>query len=721
MDMKSAPAGSGLSLDPQEVLHALKRRKWLIMASGLLVGAAVAAGTMRQPKIYSARAKITLDPSLPKVLGDDVALDDLSQRARTARVFNNTQYKTMTNRAVLEDVIKRLELTKNQDFLATYQLQNLEGEGLRKSALATLRQIVTIAPEKASRIVDVVVEDQDPHRAAKIANTLAQAYMDYTLERRLETTRKASSYLFKETEDYAAKLEAAEASLYEFQKKNELAAGSFENRQNMTATNLATLNAKDVEARTKLIELRAQKAVLQGLLHDPGAIIESMPEAASNPVLGELRTTVVTLKKTKAELGTRYGLKHPKMQELDEKIVDVQKQLNEETLRVVEGVTHQVEAQEALRAGLAKEIAAEKAKEKEQGGMALQYAKITRDYDVIKNRYNDLRNRQTGADLSGRLESNFVTWYEEALPVLSPVRPSVPRNAALGLLAGLVLGLLIALAGVVLDNTVHSQIDIEQYLKLPFLGVIPRIPDAAMKSRGSYSPDRDLYIVKNPKSALAECARSVRTNLIFMGTDKPLNRLLLTSAGPAEGKTTTAVNLAAAMAQAGNQVLLIDTDLRKPRLHRSFGVSGEVGLTSCLVDSSRLDDAIKSTEVVGLDILPCGPLPPNPAELLHSDRFRGLLDLLDKRYSRIILDSPPVGAVTDAAILSKWVDGSILVVQANKTTKDSVRRAYRRLYDVDANVVGAVLNDFDLESGTYGSQHYYYYQRYGYGDSEQEA
>jgi capsular exopolysaccharide synthesis family protein len=292
------------------------------------------------------------------------------------------------------------------------------------------------------------------------------------------------------------------------------------------------------------------------------------------------------------------------------------------------------------------------------------------------------------------------------------------KNTGLGLLVGLLLGLVIAFGGVLLDNTVHNQEDIEQNLQLAFLGVLPKIRQSTEGDGDSV--DRDRYILENPKSAVAECARSIRTNLIFMGTERPLRRLLFTSARPAEGKTTSAIAMGITMAQAGSRVLLIDTDLRKPRLHKTFGVSAEVGLTSTLVEIEKLDEAIKSTQVVGLDVLPCGPLPPNPAELLHSERFVALLDTLSKRYDRLLLDSPPVGAVTDAAILSQTCDGTLLVVQSSKSPKETVRRAARQIQGVGANLVGVILNDFDIEAGSYGYHHYHYY-RYSYGVDEKEV
>lgn len=723
-DNESNVDDGGVSVDPREVFMAFKRRKWIILIVTVVVTGAIVAGTMRQPKIYAARAQIMLEPNLPKLLGNDMAVDRLTAQARAVRVFNNTQFKTMTSRTVIRDVADRLQLATNQDFLATYGLNpKADPEKLAKSIEGVLLSHIKVEPEAGTRIVNLLVEDQDPLRAVKIANTLGDAYIEHTLRKRLDKTHEASRWLDKRVDEFAGKLEAAEKGLYEFKREHMLVDVSIEDRRNMTGTSLQTLVQKLVETRTNLIGLRAKRMVM----HQQIAKTDGIPDVIDSPVIMELRSALVSLDKKKADLSTRYGDKHPIRVGLDKQLKTIQTQLDAEVKRLVGALDNKILAQETTEKGLNEELVKEKRDAMAVNSLSLEYTKLSRNFGTTKVIYQQLLQRQTETDLSGRMDKfNFVDWFQRAEPQMAPVRPSVPRNSIVGLAVGLLLGFLIALAGVLLDNTVHTQAEVEELLKLPFLGAIPRIEDesrlraAAKKEDITYDRTRDLYIVHNPKSAVAECARSVRTNLLFMGADRSLKKLLLTSAGTGEGKTTTSISLAVTMAQAGNRVVLLDTDLRKPRLHRAFGVSGEVGITSVLVETATLDEAIKKTEVVGLDVLPCGPLPPNPADLLHSDRFRNLLDRLAEKYDRVLLDSPPVGVVTDAAILSQHVDGCLLVIQAKSTTKESARRARRRLVDVGANIVGVVLNDLNIDESSGGQQYYYY--RYGYGhDSDEEA
>jgi capsular exopolysaccharide synthesis family protein len=281
--------------------------------------------------------------------------------------------------------------------------------------------------------------------------------------------------------------------------------------------------------------------------------------------------------------------------------------------------------------------------------------------------------------------------------------------------AGLLLGLGLALVLEFLDSSVTSQQEIEERLGLSFLGFVPTIPDSAGEVK-------DLHMHHEPKSLIAECTRVIRTNLLFMSPDKPFKRMLITSSGPQEGKSTTVINLGIAMAQSGNKVLLIDTDMRRPRLHKAFGVPNDVGVSSLLVGDGTIDSAIKTTEVPGLFLLSCGPVPPNPAELLHTKAFSDLLAQLGTRFDRIVLDSPPVGAVSDAVVLATLVDGVVMVLKAGKTQSDTARRTVRMLRDVKAPLFGAVLNDVDLERTKYGDYYYgYAYRYYGYGDPKKEA
>jgi capsular exopolysaccharide synthesis family protein len=297
-----------------------------------------------------------------------------------------------------------------------------------------------------------------------------------------------------------------------------------------------------------------------------------------------------------------------------------------------------------------------------------------------------------------------------------------------GMIGGVFLGLIAAIGRERLDRTIKTPDDVERELRLPFLGLLPQVDAAGDKAerrsarrrgrRDAPAPSGgppELLVHERPTAGVAEAARAMRTNIMFMSPDKPHRTLLVTSSAPAEGKTMVACLLATTMAQAGQRVLLIDCDLRRPRVHRVFGLTNDIGISSAVLEPGTIGASIRSTQVPNLSVLTAGPLPPNPAELLQSELFSKVLDGLMQNYDRVIIDSPPVVPVTDAAVLSTRCDGAVLVVRASKTTKELARRGARSLSDVGGRVLGVVLNAVDLEARHYGYyQRYYYYRREGY-------
>jgi len=297
------------------------------------------------------------------------------------------------------------------------------------------------------------------------------------------------------------------------------------------------------------------------------------------------------------------------------------------------------------------------------------------------------------------------------------VKPRVMFNLLLGAVVGLLIGIALAFLLEMLDNTVKNQEDIEQRLGMPFLGVIPQIRDADQRgAEGEVDSEEyrpDLHVKFYPKSSVAECARTIRTNILFMSPSSDLDILLVTSPSPLEGKTTTAISVATVMAQSNDRILLLEADMRRPRLHKAFDLDPPVGLSSVLVGDAELDDTILDTGIDNLDLLPCGIIPPNPSELFHTPQFAEVLEQLKDRYDRIIIDSPPVIAVTDAMILAQHVDGVIVVTRTDKTRIDLLERTKRLLEGINAPLLGTILNHVNLENRRQGTYYYYYYRRHG--------
>jgi capsular exopolysaccharide synthesis family protein len=541
----------------------------------------------------------------------------------------------------------------------------------------------------------------------------------------MEATLGASDWLVGQVDELQGKLEKSEVALQRFKEGHDILSASFEDRQSMNSNELFALSKAltDLRLRKMEVEVRHQqveKALEGGAQGTTG--LRALPLVHNSPAVNTRWSALQELKTERAELMSKYGPLHPKLQSMERQIAAEEEELDKEVRLIIE--VEQRSHEELVEVEKVYVAALERAKTQafNVNRNEVEYNRLKRDMVNNERLYEMVLRRQKEADLSRALKFNNMRVLDRAEAPTTPIRPNNTRNVLFGLMVGLMLGIALAFLLEFLDNTVKNQEDIEGKLGITFLGILPTIKQKSMvDAKGARDPERDLHVHRFPKSPAAECCRAVRTNLLFMGGDTPLHTLLVTSPSPTDGKTTAAVSLAITLAQSGGQTLIVDTDLRRPRLHKSFQLTNEVGLTNVLLGDVALKDAVQTTEVPGLLVLTCGPVPPNPAELLHTGRFREVLANVREQFDRVVLDSPPVSAVADPLILSSYVDGVVLAIRCLKTTRESVARTRRALMDVNARILGALLNDIDLErrDGYYA----YYPARYGYvyGDGEKEA
>jgi capsular exopolysaccharide synthesis family protein len=485
----------------------------------------------------------------------------------------------------------------------------------------------------------------------------------------------------------------------------------------MLSQNLASVNSKLTDLHIRLIELDAKRKMIERArtnMNDQ----ETLPEIREKAAIEKLRDTYVQLSRESADLSSRYGPEHPKIKALSGQIDTIRKAYQQEIDSVLttfeKGYQELLDNERALKALMEQQ----KKDAIELSKIEVEYKPLKRAADQEEKMYSVIANRQKEIDITGPMKTNNVRVLERAVVPGAPVRPKPLQSLMLGLMLGLGTGIGLAFAIEALDNTLKTQSDVEQLLGTPVLGLVPIIgaaPGADAAEASDHLRERDLGVFLDPKSVAAECCRSIRTNILFMSPDRPLRTLVVTSPSPQEGKTTTAINLSVTMAEAGGRVLIIDTDMRRPRLHRSFGVPNQTGISTVIVGKATLEEAIKRTDVPNLDVLPCGPVPPNPSELLHTERFAAVLADCGKIYDRIILDSPPTSAVTDPAVLGNIADGVVLVIKAGETTRDSATHARRQLVTAKVRLVGVVVNAIDFSNPAYGYDYYYRnYYRYGY-------
>lgn len=717
------PSADAESFDVRPMLQAVFEYKWVILLVVALSTAGTFLWTARQPRVYAATCTLEYDPNPPKPLGrqfDDVAS---TQAYWATRELFETQDRLIASRGVAEKVVRKFSLHHDPDFLGVPADQRDGFEGVEVwEAAQQLQGRVSVDHVRDTRITHVNVTATDPEQAQLLTNAVADAYMEKRMEDRLGATASALDWLGTQLDSLKDRLEGAELALHEFSEENTELSVPLEDQKRIVAADITQLSASLTESKQRHIELAARlRVLLDANAEDPLQVHASI--TSTNGTIQDLRKSYGDLVTERAALAVEYGENHPKIQEVDARMEGLRQQLRAQIDDLISSARSDVEEVREVEKGLHAALADVNAAGLELNLQEITYRRLERERNNASQLYGTILERTAEADLSNAMHVSYVRLVDKALVPQVPISPRVRFNLALGCIGGLVLGLLVAVSLSRLDRTIQGVEDTEA-LGATVLGIMPKVDATGAPTRVSpkaqpYSPGRDLIVHQAPKSAAAECCRTIRTNLTFMAAGETHSALAVTSANPREGKTTIALSLAIAFAQSGKRVILIDTDLRRPRLHRAFGLTNSRGVTSVLVKAYTLDEAIQETVVPGLSLLACGPVPPNPSELLHREEFSKLIADLRARYDQLVFDSPPVGVVTDAAVLAPQVDRTLLVVSARQTTRDALVSTLRHLKDVRANICGAVVNRLDLSERRYGyGGSYQYYQSGDYGSDD---
>lgn len=717
------------SLKLGDLLAIWRKRRWMILAIVVAVPLAAWSIVSKQPKVYEASCSIVIDTTVPQYLGSQFKdAVEIESSWWTAQETLQTELKVLKSYSQSVAVAKAL-CDKTLASRGNATVMSLFMPGIRCSeqkdmdlAARMVDASVSAVPLRDSRVVSVIVQHADPEVAAVVANIDAQVYAERNLERRIGQSEGAASWLGEEYGDITSQLNAAEHALIDFKKQNGVLAVSVEDQQNDLAARHKKLSEELNMVQVKLLALKAQRdQYAQYHAEDP--MNDVAPGVTDSPVMQRLKELYVDQFAKLVELRGKYLDKHPTVVAQEARVQAIRQDMERESKLATKNVEAQyqtlVKQEKDLRGAL--EATTREALQLEQ--RAVEYSRLKRNYDRLAKLSEQVGGRERETSLAGHLRTNNVRVLDPALVPTAAISPNVRMTVAGAAAVGLVLALGLAFLLELLDSTVKSQDDIEKVAGTTFLGVIPTIGSEASNVKPSVVPpglsdlittgSKDLYVMSHPKSAVAECCRAIRTNLLFMTPDTPARSLVITSAGRGEGKTTTAVNLAITMAQSGMRVLLVDTDLRLPRLHKAFGIpASSDGVSRAILGEVDVHSVVRETGVPNLYLMPCGAIPPNPAELLHAERFKSIVAELTATYDRVIFDSPPVGMVTDAVILSRLTEGTVLVAKERQTSKDALQRARRLLSTAGVNLLGCILNDLDMSKpGGYG---YYYYSRYGY-------
>ncbi len=739
MDLKKPESGqrSSDTNEPIEIAVRSVRKHWLLGSIVVIcVVTATLFYTIGQKKIYRATATVQVDPTPPRPLGKDVqgVVDMGAGSYWSNKEYAVTQLELLRGRGVAEETVRVLSLHRDAAFLSNTPVgltpKPTKAFPTPAETAGVLLSRLRVEPIKDSRLVVANLDDASPERARRILSTLLDVYLERNINQTVSATAAASKWLLGQTETLKEELEKAELALHEYKKEKRILSVSLDDQSNMLRGEIQQL----VEAMTRVNgrrqDLLARVRQLDKV--DPNNPTElPSSELLASGILTNLRQDYSrTQGEYESLLGEGKGENYPDVDAVRARTETTRKALLAEIKNVQGALRNDLTSATQEAAGIGNLLERAKQQALDLNMLEIEYRRLERSKDNTEKLFGLVLERSKESDLTGLMRFNNIMVAEQPIAGSNPVRPNVPLNLAIGLGLGLMLGFAAAFGREWFDRTIRGPEEVEATVGAPLLGLLPslfgnatqssyysrqshRRNVAAEASRADDSPI-ELMVHALPASNAAECARGIRTSLMFASPDKPYRTILVTSGSPSEGKTMVASTIAIAFAQANQKVLLVDCDLRRARLHRVFKCRNATGVTSALQDPTGLDATIVATGVPNLSLLPAGPYVPNPAELLQSDSFVRLLESLQQRFDRIIVDSPPVMLVTDAVVLGSRVDATVVVLRARKTRRDVAQQAARKLTDIGATLAGVVLNAMDATKQR-GGYYYGYYSRDTYG------
>ncbi len=567
---------------------------------------------------------------------------------------------------------------------------------------------VEIMPVKGTRLVEIAYSSPDPQYSALAANTLAEEYVQQNLDLKLANTTNTITWLSEELRKQREKVEAAERAMAEYREGQN--AMSLDDGQNIVVARLNSLN--DAVTKAKTVRLQREAAYRQlGNVQGDSANADTFPVVAQNPTIQDIKQQLAQLNSEKARLSQRYGANHPEMEKVSKQIDSANSRLRAETAKVLESIANEYRSALAEERNLAASLEEQKRQAVDLNRKSITYSILQREAESERQVYNALLQQEKELRVVSNSRANNVQLMDEAELPGGPYTPNHSRDWLMALVLGLALGVAVAYGVEYLDDTVKLPDDVTRRLKLPLLGLVPAVNGKLPVLTSAVPHD------------FGEAFRSLRTSLVFTNGSPGKRTIAVTSTQPLEGKTTTACNVAVALALGGARVMLIDADMRRPGLHRTMGLPNDVGLSHVLTGQARVREAVQRTSENNLFVMTAGHVPPNPSELLSSERMRQLIANLEAGpFDWVIIDTPPVLAVTDAVILAPYMSGVVFVIGAEMTRRAHAERAIQTIQGGKPNIIGAVLNRVDLNRNKYYYSRYYgYHYKSYYGDSANPA
>lgn len=726
--------GEAHLLDYARVLY---KRRWTALSVLLLVLGTVTAYVFSVKPLYESRVQLLIEAENPNV----ISFKQVIEQDKTTTDYYQTQYKILQSRSLAQRTLDALNLWNHHEFTSEagwtrrpYEWgRRLFGDPFerawtavaaffpspradeqRASDATAATQVETAAqslaidaflerlivlPVRNSRLVDARFASTDPALAALVVNTLARVYIDQTLAFKFLASKEASDWLGQQLAEQRKQMEASEMALQQYRERGGDAV-ALEDRENIVVQRLADLNAAVTKARAERIQKETFYNRVRTVQNDRTAL-DTIPAILSNTFIQQLKGDLAQRQSQQAQLAENLGEKHPDMLKMRSAIQTTETKLQAEIAKVVEAIENDYLAALAHERSLSMSLDAQKGEVLQLSRKGIGYGVLRRESETNRQVYESLLQRAKETGIAGELKTSNIRVVDAAEMPRRPARPNKTLALVAALFGGIALAVGAAFSAEYLDDRIKSPAEIRSILHLPLLGLVPALTTKQIKAGAS------LLNTPVPPN-FTEALMNVRTGVLFSSAEDGPKSLVITSAVPREGKTLMACNLAMALAQSGQRVLLIDADLRRPRVHELFELERDPGLSNLLVNAVEAGRVIRESDIPGLWLIPSGPQPPRPADLFGSQRFKDFLTSLGDYFDWIIIDSPPVMAVTDAAVISHAASGVVFVVGCEMTSRHAARAALESLGDTaKAKVFGAILNRVRLSRNAYYYSAYY--------------
>jgi len=716
----------------RDYLRVVRKRKNTVLTFFFVTLVIVFIGTFTRTPLYEASTKILIEKNEtnPLMTNYGYSLGD--------PVFLETQFQIIKSTAVAQKVVKILSLDTRY---VSYFIKDAEDLSFISATMNWFRRVIsvmgkitgmaspsshgdasltdneekstadiiaerisaniTVQPVRNSRIVDVGYTSENPMLAKMIVNTVAKAYIEEILEMKMNSSGYAIKWMTQKAEEERGKLEDSENALQEYMKAKDII--TTENKIAIIPQKLSELSSKLTRAETKRNELEALYRKVNNVSISEA---ETVPVIASSRTLQAIRGQILKADQHIMEISKKYGKKHPVMIRAVGDLEILKKKRRQEIQWLIKSIKDDYELANSNEENINKQLEDTKFEAVSLNEKFIQYNILKRDVESNRNIYDALIKRIKEQGITEETQTVNIWIVEKADRPEFPSKPNKKRNILLGIIMGLFGGIGLAFFIEYLDQTVKSPDEAEERLGVPVLGMVP-----LLKSKEEI-PEK--AVLKSPGSAFAESYKNIRTSLLLSSAEGVPKNMLVTSVTMEEGKSTTAVNIALAFAQSDYRVLLVDGDLRKPRIHKIFGLDNTKGFSTWLAGMTDME-IVRNGPVDNLSLVTSGPVPPNPSELLSSARVNEFIKVLNEKYDFIIFDSPPMMSVTDSLLLSKALESTIFVIRAGKTTYETVARSLKSLSDINSNMLGVVLNAADVKKSNY--YYYYGYKNY-YSDND---